>query len=85
MKELLPVTNLNNQQHGLDIVFNRDEAIAFVDAYGWESFFETVSKMFPERELYNCSQDWYKSRRYTCKLKGVYGDVLIGWYGAHIM
>jgi len=44
-----------------------------------ETLFNTLDSIYPERELYSMSLDWRKDKQYVLKVKGVKGDVLVGW------
>lgn len=60
-----------------------EQAKKMVDDDGWDGFFEHFNEEYEERDLFGCSQDWYKDETYICKFKGGKGDVVIGWKGVH--
>lgn len=63
---------------------NIEDARKMVDENSWDAFLAHFQNKYPKRRLYSCSKDWYKDEKYICKVKGVRGDILIGWYGIHI-
>ena len=44
-----------------------------------EAMFGVINSIYPDRELYSMSLDWRKNKQYVLKVRGVKGDVLIGW------
>jgi len=58
-----------------DVIANRSEFLRLSDP----EVYETLSNMFPDRNLYCHSQDWRDSDKYHLKAKGGRGDVLVGW------
>ena len=44
-----------------------------------EAMFGVINSIYPDRELYSMSLDWRDNKQYVLKVKGVKGDVLVGW------
>lgn len=44
-----------------------------------EAMFGVINSIYPDRELYSMSLDWCDNKQYVLKVKGVKGDVLVGW------
>ena len=44
-----------------------------------EEMFGVISSIYPDRELYSMSLDWRENKQYVLKVRGVKGDVLVGW------
>lgn len=58
-----------------DVIANRSEFLKLSDP----EVHETLSSMFPERNLYSHSIDWRKSEEFILKARGVREDVIVGW------
>jgi len=58
-----------------DVIANRSEFLKLSDP----EVHDTLSSMFPDRNLYCHSQDWRDSDKYHLKAKGGRGDVIVGW------
>jgi hypothetical protein len=85
MLKLEQVKELNNKDHNFDAIFVRDDVKMFVNAYGWDALLDELNRQFPNYNLYSLSQDWFENRRFILKARGGNGDIIIGWYGAHVM
>lgn len=44
-----------------------------------EEMFGVINSIYPDRELYSMSLDWRDNKQYVLKVKGIKGDVLVGW------
>ena len=54
-------------------------AVQFVNINGWDKFLEMFKEKYPQFELYSCSISWLYDEDYICKIKGIYGDLIINW------
>lgn len=63
----------------MEVVMCYLSAVKLVEEQGWDDFLSFISNQFPSLGLYKCSMDWFENPKYICKVKGVYGDILIYW------
>ena len=49
--------------------------------FGSKKLYEFLCRRYPQFDLYCISIDWEQSDDYIAKAKGVYGDIVIYWYG----
>ena len=63
-----------------DFIMDYEKAKRQVDKKGWEGFMESFDD---GEKFYSVSQYWYDDPTYICKMKGRYGDKIIGWKGVH--
>lgn len=63
----------------VDKIMNYDEMVDYVSDNGFGDFLEILQEEYPEYKLYSISTSWYYNSQYICKVKGVYGDLIIGW------
>ena len=68
----------------IDFLMDWEDAAYIVKTLGWDAWVEHVGKAFPRRELFNSTMDWFRhGPEYVAKLKGVRGDVIVGWKHDH--
>ena len=68
----------------VDLLMNFKDARDYVKNHGLDAFIAKVEKESARPlELYACSTFWIDNSKYVCKLKGKYGDIIIGWFGIH--
>ena len=63
----------------MDEIMNIHEARNIVETEGWDGFLNYFSERYPDHEFYSASQSWYDDGKYICKLRGAYGDLIVGW------
>lgn len=66
----------------IDMILDHEQAKGAVETIGWDGFVHSIEQRF-NYGFFSCSQDWYHSSKYICKLKGSRGDIIIGWKGVH--
>lgn len=68
-----------------ELLMMHQEAKTLVDQLGWEGFVQRFNKEYEKQDyrFYACGKSWYDDPEYICKLRGQYGDLLIGWFGVH--
>lgn len=62
-----------------DIIVSYTEAKRMVEHEGFSGWLDYLKKLYPEKCLYVISTSWFENRKFICKAKGSYGDLLIGW------
>jgi len=62
-----------------DLIVPHDLAKWIVKENGFESWFNFLKSKFPQKDIYSVSNAWYIDKKYICKAKGKYGDLIIGW------
>lgn len=60
---------------------NHEEAKQYVQDNGYNSFLEVMNEQFPTKDLGSMSTYWEHDDKYICKMRGRYGDIIIGWGG----
>lgn len=70
---------------GLDFIMEYEAAKNQVKENGWDNFLESFQEKFPSYDLGSVSTYWYNANdpTYICKMRGGYGDIVIGWEGVH--
>lgn len=61
------------------ITENHNEMKKLVEVLDWDGFLEHIQSKYKHLDLYACSKDWYHSKRYICKFRGTFGDLIIQW------
>ena len=47
--------------------------------FGVEGMLAGLQAKYPELGLYAVSVDWIENPEFICKLRGEFGDIVIGW------
>lgn len=62
-----------------DKVMNHEKAKEFVRLHGYDKFIEQMNEEFPDYDLGSASIHWERDPKYICKMRGMRGDIIIGW------
>lgn len=62
-----------------DAKMDYEEALSIYTQRGIDYFIRFIGDLFPDRGLDGCSLSWVASSKFSCKLVGRNGDVLLGW------
>ena len=65
----------------MDYFMKHKTAKGMVDKEGFQGVIDFFNQEFTEHELNSISVDWYDDPSYIMKLKGLNGDVVVGWEG----
>ena len=64
----------------IDLILDWEEAANVVRVFGWDAWLRYVGEQFPRCGLFDSSMDWFRhGPEYIAKLRGVKGDVIVGW------
>ena len=62
----------------MDITMNHESAKETVNKIGWDGFLQEMNDKY-SFNFYSVSNSWYDDKKFICKLKGAYGDLIINW------
>jgi hypothetical protein len=68
---------------GLDFIMEYEQAKKRVKEEGFDGLLNDFREKYPSYDLGSVSTYWYDDPHYICKMRGGYGDVVIGWEGIH--
>lgn len=60
----------------IDMILDWKDSKDFIEQYGMDEFVNTLERHF-KKNFFSCSTAWMDDPKYTCKLKGSKGDIII--------